>query len=203
MENATPPAIPLTCDAIQHIGEYLNVEEYSSFIEAVWPNGGENSSVRKHIWALSTHKLRLKFWNGGHVDVGYNFNAARRPKSRVILFETVSLYGIMGKKKTPQLNDWSTLSELRNYITTNVNLHRCPRRFRCENHFHHGSPRSIVMWLQHYARRAIVCYELNKRFGRSICYEFPFNRRDFIRQGVTDERVRRFMQNYGQCLWYY
>ncbi|BAF45691.1 repeat element protein-c11.1 [Ichnoviriform fugitivi] len=201
MEFPTSSATSSTTSAIQHIGEQSAVEECNSFIGVISSNGGEGSSIPLHIRSFSPHKIRLAYWNGKPVDVRYLFNVARRQKSRVLLLETESLSLVMGKRETPELNKWSTISELCDYIMTNVDLHECLRRSSCrENHFHHGYPQDIVMWLRDRVKPAIVSKEFNKQFENSIHFELAAYPSDGTHYRTTDKRVESFMQYCYDCL---
>lgn len=195
--RAQHPWLPL--EMILYMAEFLNFEDYRSFIQALWPNGDESDIVREKLWKLSTHTFEATFLNGRRLDIEYNFDPARTKRNRVLI-NLDHLSPIFGGTMPSATDKFINISELYNFVEKEVHLNTCSNHQRaccpchlrhgaekfyglfmkpsvdeCERgHFHHFCWEHVISWLNQYLYTSILLQESKKLFDEEIAEQYSY-----------------------------
>ncbi|BAF73402.1 f3.1 [Tranosema rostrale ichnovirus] len=175
----TSKEIVLPVDVILHMAEFLCLEDFRSFVRALWPNNDEDDMIRKKLWRSSTWNATTTFLNEKKIEIKYNYDPWRTEKNR-ILISVDCLLPIFGGI-APAMDEFTSVSELCNFVTRYVHLNMCsdyqhascschlvknngrgseiivgPSVDTChKGHFHHYCSQHVVKWLNRYLANSI------------------------------------------------
>ncbi|AHY22032.1 repeat element 32 [Diadegma semiclausum ichnovirus] len=193
------PEIFVPMDIILHMGNYLNFQDYRSFVRSIWPDSNQSNTVLEKLWNLSTHKLQATFLNGKRLDVEYNFDPERMEEDR-ILINMDSLRPVFGGKSPPTRYQFASVFDLYEFVKEDVQLDVCsdhryaacschlqhageefygvfakPPVDECEHkHFHHYCWEHILSWFMNYLYTSILLKESKELFEQEIADQYAF-----------------------------
>lgn len=188
-----PLNIYLPHDIILCIGDYVKLEDYRNFIEALWPNGCQDEDIQKKMWKISTHNIDAMFFNRNFVNIEYNFDSERIKEDR-ILININSLLPVFGGVITTDMKQFMNLSELNKFVKTHVHLNKCSNyQFAscyCHNqddfeefcrifvdhsdepceygHVHHYCNNHVAWWIKSFLNSLILLKESQQLFNELI-----------------------------------
>lgn len=183
--------VPL--DIILYLAGYLKFEDYRNFVRSFWPANDECDIVRNKLWQLSTHKIAVKFLNGEHLKIEYNFDASRAIQHR-ILFNVKTLLPVFGWVVPPGTDRFLSAPKLQNFIRMHVHLNMCSGRqyaacpchkLKCSTytgvrivkppeivckygHFHHYCSQHVRSWLDFYLTPNVLLREMPNLFDEDM-----------------------------------
>lgn len=158
---------------ILYVGDFMNFQDYLTFIRALWPECDEDGSIRKKLWRKSTHRLPTKFINGEDLEIEYNYDHTRMDYQRCLI-NAKTLLPVLGIMELPFPETFVDINRLTAFVSASVYLNQChdyentsclchlsvdymvaanykpPREIECaEGHFHHFCSHHVNYWLKH------------------------------------------------------
>ncbi len=193
-----PPVLPpkrfhLPEDIIIYMGKFLHFEDYRNFIRSIWPNNGESESIRAKLWLMSTYRKKTTFMNGKRLEVEYNFDDSRRGEDR-FLINVDYLLPIFNRVPAELNGKFTSVSNLRNFVRTQVNMNKCseygkafcpchlinkegrgwetfvkPREDTCRyGHFQHYCSYHVIHWLNVFKNTTIQLHQKSEFMSEQL-----------------------------------
>ncbi len=194
---STSQDIFLSSDIILYMSKFLSFEDYKSFIQACWPNGDEDDTIRAKLWQLSTHKFKAEFLNGKQLEIEYNFDSTRTKENR-ILINLDSLSPVFAGTAVPVVHKFTSVSKLNKYLKKHVHLTKClnHRRDRCDRrHVYHECWKNVVRWLTGCLQTLILLQEAKRLFSDNITYQYSIVPDDIVHYQTDKRETWKFLQD--------
>lgn len=199
--SSTVALIDLPLDIILYMAKFLSFEDYKSFVRSLWPDNNECESVRRKLWELSTHKIRVKFINGKELDIEYNYDISR-PKVDHILLNWDYLLPMFARVQAPpqylSIDRFVNFTRLQNFIACHMHMDRCsddqhaschchrvetnvparvmsvrPKETECyRKHFQHYCYQHLGYWFDFYLKNTILNREKGQFFDEETANQF-------------------------------
>ncbi|BAF45697.1 repeat element protein-c18.1 [Ichnoviriform fugitivi] len=107
--------------------EFLDSQEYKSFIQKLLPNTHVPPEIQAQLWRMSTHRFTTTFLNGKPLVIRYNYDPSRVEEERV-LFDIDSLLPVLGGTVPPAVSRFATPSQIHSFVKKHVHLNLCSDR---------------------------------------------------------------------------
>lgn len=202
--SLTSKKIVLSEDMILYMSNFLNFEDYRSFIRALWPNNDERQIFRDQLWKMSTHRINTKFLNTKRLIVEYNYDPARMEE---VLLNVETMLPVFGGIVPPFVDKFLSVRTLVQFVRMHVHLNMCmvcrysscpcypgiveeheyvapvnAEEETCERgHFHHYCSHHVIHWMKYYLEPMIISRQTDDLFGENSCDGFL----DFIARDVS------------------
>ncbi|XP_046605367.1 uncharacterized protein LOC124297944 [Neodiprion virginianus] len=102
----------------------MESEDSASSIRGLGPNHDEDASTPHKLRKKSTHRLRIEFMNGKHLEVEYNFERTGIDEERIRI-NVNTLLPVFGRLLPPGTETFVDVEKLVTFVETYVHLNKC------------------------------------------------------------------------------